>query len=163
MNIFYLHKHQEICARMHANKHVVKMILETAQLLCNAHHLYPLHNFVPKYKPTHLKHPCTLWVVASIYHYEWLLKLGLELCKEYSFRYGKTHASQQVLMELSVHKPKLPVKDFEDPPQAMPIEYKNRDCVTAYRLYYIKDKKHLLQYKKRSRPHFVVPVLSLVD
>ena len=38
MNIFYLHNDPQIAAQMHCDKHVVKMILEYAQLLSTAHH-----------------------------------------------------------------------------------------------------------------------------
>jgi len=170
MNIFYLHKHPEICAKMHGNKHVVKMILETAQMLCTAHFLYPSktlnYDRVKLYKPTHKNHPSTKWVTQSLHHYHWLVKLGLCLCREYTLRYRKVHATQSMMMFLAQNVPNLPSVSFEDPPQAMPDEWKGNDCVMAYRKYYINEKTKLLQYStkhyKRTRPHFVSFAISQI-
>jgi hypothetical protein len=77
MNIFYLDKSPYTCARYHCDKHVVKMILETAQLLCGAHWAT---GGTAQYKPTHLNHPCAIWVRKSLSNYKWLCELGFNLC-----------------------------------------------------------------------------------
>ena len=141
---------------MHCDKHVVKMILEYAQLLCSAWHILDEKHeyFKPKYKLTHKNHPCALWVRSSIGNYKWLCALGLALCKEYTFRYDKIHKSEEIIHELSKNIIRVKVYDFFDPPQAMPDIYKNSDAVFAYHKYYMGEKKHILKWKKRREPMF---------
>ena len=94
MNIFVLDRDPKIAATMLCDKHVVKMIVETAQMLCTA--ASKLGHDVP-YKPTHAKHPCTLWVGESKSNWNWLLDHGLEMCSEYTLRYNRTHKTQAVI------------------------------------------------------------------
>jgi hypothetical protein len=92
MNIFLLDENPQINAQYHCDKHVVKMILETAQLLCSANHL--CGDGDPPYKLAHKNHPVTKWVRASYLNYLWLLDLVDEMHKEWQFRYGdKIHKS----------------------------------------------------------------------
>lgn len=161
MNIFFLSRIVENCARYHADVHVVKMILETAQLLFTAHHVTDsmlLENCPVKvYKKTHANHPSAIWVRESIYHYVWLVNLGLFLCYEYTFRYGKIHATQESMEWLSLNFPNLEYSWFRDPPQAMPDEFKDKNCVKAYRAYY-RHKSITLKrfgYKNRKVPKFL--------
>ena len=106
MNIFFLDYDTKKCAKYHCDKHVVKMILETAQLLCGAH--WVTGSEAP-YKLSHKNHPCSIWVRESLSNYLYLCDLGLELCKEYTYRYGRTHKSQQII-EWCLDK-KLNIKD----------------------------------------------------
>ena len=92
MNIFYLHKDPVVAAKVQYNKHVVKMILESAQMLCTAHHHYDEDTDVP-YKKAHYNHPSTIWTRESDEHYIWLFDHMVALGKEYTKRYGKTHLS----------------------------------------------------------------------
>jgi len=96
MNIFALSYNVQECAIWHMDKHIVKMPLETAQMLCTV--LNKLGISTP-YKPVHAKHPCTLWTGINQSNFRWLSNLGLELCKEYSFRYQKEHACHKVIIE----------------------------------------------------------------
>ena len=80
MNIFYLDSDIELNAKYHNDKHVVKMILESAQLLCGVH--WYLGRSAP-YKFSHKNHPCSIWTRSSINNYNYLCKLGKALCKEY--------------------------------------------------------------------------------
>jgi hypothetical protein len=92
MNIFILSEDSEEAAQMQCDQHVVKMTLETAQLLCSA--------FAPgiaPYKPTHVNHPCSKWVREARDNYRWLFRHGLALANEYRYRFGKTHASEKVI------------------------------------------------------------------
>ena len=85
MNIFFLHILPQICAEMHIDKHVVKMILETTQLLCSAHYMANENNtpiYTPCYKLTHKNHPSSIWTRESKENYKWLCELGKELCKD---------------------------------------------------------------------------------
>ena len=94
MNIFYLHSIPQIAAIYHCDKHVVKMIVETAQLLATAHHELGNGDKVT-YKPTHKNHPSAVWARSSRLHYMYLQRLGLSLCKEYTKRYGKEHSVEK--------------------------------------------------------------------
>lgn len=138
MNIFYLDHDQATCAKFHCDKHVVKMILETAQILCATHDRYGEHQDW-MYKPTHVSHPCTLWAGDSVAHYDWLYKLGMELCYEYTRRYGKVHKTQSILKQLKTPPIEL-IYLYEptwfDPPRCMPDEYKTPSALESYKIYY---------------------------
>ena len=143
-----------ICAIMHADKHVVKMILETQQILCSVH-LLTDSKYVPPYKLTHKNHPCNIWARSSTRNYKWLVKLGLELCKEYTYRYGKIHKCQTYIEEMKKNIPPIPRIGFTPPAQAMPDEYKSKDVVESYRAYYYFEKMQLHSWKKRDVPYWI--------
>lgn len=153
------------CAKMHADKHVVKMILETCQMLCAVWHvLDPEHIvYTPRYKLTHKNHPCTIWTRESLDNYFWLCQLGLELCVEYTFRYGKQHACEPILEELSLIIPDLPQKGFTIPAQAMPDIYKDDCAVTAYRHYYFFEKQHIHSWTSRDFPNWLQEMYNLFE
>ena len=160
MNIFHLHKDPKICAEYHCDKHVVKMILETAQMLSTA---YQRHCGLDEclYKPAYPKHPMTIWVGDSIENYKYALMLGTELGKQYTKRYRKIHKSSNIISLLRGIGRAWNVEDnfpsvkFTPPPQCMPDEYKNEDYITAYRQYYIGEKKRFAKYTAVDIPHFM--------
>ena len=130
------------------------MLLESAQLLCSAYYFTNQEHLSP-YKLTHKNHPCAVWVRQSLSNWLWLRDLGIALYEEYKYRYdNKDHKAGDVILSLEI--PNLPDKGFTKFPQAMPLEYQNKDVVKAYRDYYIGDKKHLLQYKKREIPEWLL-------
>ena len=147
-----------LCSVAHGNRHVIKMILETCQLLCGVYHTTSPGVEVP-YKLTHKNHPCALWARTSLQHYDWLMHLGFELCREYTHRYGKVHASNAVLLHLrGLPSPNIPSLGFAPPPQAMPEVYyrhPNSSSIEAYRLYYRQEKRHLFAWKRRDVPEFI--------
>ena len=149
MNIFYLHSDPVKAAKLQYNKHVVKMILESAQMLCVAHHVYGNSNDVP-YKEVHLNHPSTKWTRLCRANYMWLYDHMIALGDEYTKRYGKTHLTITKCKEFLSKPPlNLPGGEFTEPPQAMPDEYKvEGDSITAYWNYYIGDKSHIANIKK---------------
>ena len=151
MNIFILDHDITRCAQAHNDKHVVKMILETAQLLSTVH--WQTGGQGP-YKQTHVNHPCSIWARASKGNYLWLCEFGIELCREYTHRYGKVHKSEAVIRSLAKHIPPLPKFDMTPFAQAMPDEHKANDAVTAYRNYYIQEKAMLAKWTKRERPYW---------
>jgi hypothetical protein len=161
MNIFFLAVKPDECAKMHCDKHVVKMILETAQILCAVHYRTE-SGFAPPYRKTHANHPCVAWAASSLGNYLWLVELGRELGKEYTFRYSKegevkTHKSVEVIEWAALSPPRLPREEFTQPCQAMPDVYKvEGDSVTAYRSYYLGEKAHLLAYTRREAPQWIV-------
>jgi len=119
MNIFLLDYDVKKCAQSHVDKHVVKMILETAQLLCGVHWITDSQSAAP-YKLSHKNHPCSIWTRESLSNYLYLCELGLELCYEYTYRYGKRHKSQDVIEWCIVNKPNIEDKGFTEPAKAMP-------------------------------------------
>jgi hypothetical protein len=152
MNIFLLDKDPKKAVQYAVDKHVVKMPLETAQLLCSAH--YQSNTETP-YKITHLNHPCSKWVRESLSNYFWLIDYGLELCQEYTYRYEKVHKSQLVIEWALLNSPKIPDKELTRFPQAMPNNYKSDDVVKAYRDYYRVEKAHIFSWKKREKPFWL--------
>ena len=150
MNIFFLDFDTKKCAQYHCDKHVVKMILETAQLLCGAH--WVIGNEAP-YKLSHKNHPCAIWTRTSLSNYIYLCDLGLELCKEYTYRYGKRHKSQDVIEWCLINKPNIHDVDFTSPPLAMGDEFKiENNVIESYRNYYREGKKLIVSWKNRVIP-----------
>jgi hypothetical protein len=80
--------------------------------------------------------------------------LGLELCKEYSYRYGKRHKSQEIIEWCICNKPNIPDVEFTPPPKAMPDAYKVEDPIQSYRNYYLGDKKDFCVWKGRNKPEW---------
>ena len=155
MNIFYLDKNPAIAAKVQYNKHVVKMILESAQMLCAAHHILGNPNDVP-YKLAHKNHPCTIWVRENSLHYDWLYLHMMALGYEYKLRYGKTHMSITKCEHLYMHPENIPHEEFEQPPQCRPDKYKNPCSVIAYWNYYIGE-KHIVANTKTEKIYKKIP------
>ena len=180
MNIFYLHNNAEECAKLHNNKHVVKMILEYAQLLSTAHRFldgnvtvglsdsgrkrttYVLDSTLNSilYASTHINHPSAIWVRKSPENYLWLANMLIALCEEYTYRYGKTHKVERdgLCYVLLKNIPKnIGNGGWSEPTPAMPDEFKvPGDSIQAYINYYVGAKKHLANWKKRTIPSWYV-------
>ena len=156
MNIFVLSVIPREAAKYHCDKHVVKMILETAQLLYCAHWVLDPDGLPPTaYKKTHPNHPCSIWIRESVENYRWLSDLGLCLCREYTYRYGKTHKTEEHILWLSDNFPPLPMTEQTPFRMAMPDEYKCEDPILAYQAYYLGAKERMLVFSKRPPPPFV--------
>ena len=154
MNIFILDKNPRKAARMLCDQHVVKMILESAQMLCTA--CWESGIEAP-YKSTHKNHPCTIWVRESLKNYDWLIKHANELCKEYTRRYNKTHKTQEIIEWCGGNKPKFKKKKLTPFAQAMPEKYKNTDAVQAYKDFYKNEKMGFARWcKSRERPKEII-------
>ena len=152
MNIFVLDMDTVTASQFHCDRHVVKMPLETAQMLCSSHHA--TGRSAP-YKATHLKHPCNLWILESIENYKWLCDLGKNLCVEYTYRYGKVHACESIIDWCIANQPNLPNVPLTPFALAMPDEYKTSDSIQSYRSYYAGAKQHLFNWKKRNQPYWL--------
>ena len=153
MNIFFLDWDVNKCAKDHCDKHVVKMILETAQLLCSAHHMTPQVTPQVPYRLSHKNHPCAIWARECMENYNWLCDLGIELSEEYTHRYGKRHKSQDIIEWAMVHKPNLRVNgSITTFALAMPDECKIGNAVDSYRQYYIAEKRSFAKWKEREIP-----------
>lgn len=143
MNIFVLDYDPRVCATLHKNKHIVKMPLETAQLLCSVHHM--IGNINVPYRLTHKNHPCSIWARECIENYNWLCNLGLELCYEYTNRYKRVHKCQNII-QWCIDNPPLLNKygSMTNFPLAMPDDCKIGDVVDSYNEYYLKYKNHIV-------------------
>jgi len=147
MNIFVLDKNPHVAAMYACDKHVVKMILESAQMLCSVH-----PEGTAPYKRSFYNHPCTKWVRASSENYDWLIEHARALCTEYTRRYGKVHKSEKVIDWCDANRPELPDVGLTPFAQAMPEDYKNEDAVEAYRTYYRNDKRRFATWKDVDPP-----------
>ena len=152
MNIFALDTNPETCAQFHVDTHIVKMPLETAQMLCTVTQQY---GGEAKYKPTHANHPCTRWAAENSGNYGWLVQLGLALCAEYTHRYGKVHACEAVIRSVSVPLYGMRVAARGSFALAMPDQYQQVDTVASYRHYYREAKASLHKWKKRQPPQWI--------
>jgi len=175
MNIFYLDHDVRKCAEMHNDKHVVKMILEYAQLLSTGvgpsgrkKTIYVLADNRDSilYSATHINHPSAVWVRQSDKNYDWLFALFQALMDEYTYRYGKVHACSKLEMHLAKIPNNIPQKHFTEPTPAMPEDVKvlrevhtdryELDSLASYRNYYIQNKTHLANWKKRDVPTWYI-------
>lgn len=142
MNIFYLSTDPEKAATFFYNKHVVKMILESAQLLCTAHVISDGESADVPYKVTHKNHPSAIWARESVSNYIWLYDHMIALGKEYTRRYGKKHLTiLKCEWPLSSAPKNISKIDLTPMPQCMPDQYKvPGNSVEAYWNYYEAEK-----------------------
>lgn len=168
MNIFVLDSNPAICARFHCDKHVVKMILETAQLLSSAHHICdPVTklngtHFNARgheiYRPFGVNHPCAKWVREDGCNYSWLHELGLCLLEQYKLRYSKVHACTEILRERLVYLPKALQIHAQTPfVQVVPYDCKQVDPIQAYRDYYCRHKSDIAVWNHGPTPFWYRP------
>lgn len=153
MNIFVLDTDVVKAAQYHVDKHCVKMILETTQLLNNALIAHD-NSYVPVYRQTHKNHPASLWVSESLENFEWLTKLGLALCDEYTYRYNKIHKCQPIItiFKTGLHKQLIPSVGLTPFAKCMPDQYKVDDPVESYRNYYRGEKAYIAKWTGRNPP-----------
>ena len=140
MNIFYFDENVDECARDHCDAHVVKMILESAQILCTVLWMNDIH---APYRSTHNNHPCTVWANQSLSNWNWLKMLAEALNQEYKYRFNhdRNHKSYDVIVTLN--PPPIIDLGLTERPQVMPDEYKNKRPEIAYRQYFVARKLHL--------------------
>ena len=177
MNIFYIDKDPVKAAQMLSDKHVVKMILESAQMLCTAKRVLDGTEYIAKtkngrnirrwrlensnedailYKAGWLSHPSTQWVMQSANNFIWLYKHMIALNDEYKLRYNHTedHLTIQKLADILKYPPKNAKTNVEatDPIPVMPDECKiSGDVVASYRNYYIMKKQDIATWKSPAK------------
>lgn len=168
MNVFYLSRNPKQCASEHCDKHVVKMIIEYAQLLSTAHRFLDGDLVIGKtktgrnakrwvlpdgrdsrlYLASHINHPDAVWARESCGNYEYLYKLFIATCDEYTKRYGKVHETDRKLRGILALEPEnIECGEFAEPPQCMPDYCKHEDTIQAYRNYYINEKRDFAKWK----------------
>lgn len=137
MNLFVTDPDPAASARALADRHIVKMAVETGQILWTVLHV-AAPGAVPQggYRPTHRRHPCNLWAVESRANFLWAVEHGRALCDEYTHRYGGVHASRAAIDLAASSSFLVPDGDLTPFALAMPDEHKNLDdrC-GSYRAY----------------------------
>jgi hypothetical protein len=176
MNIFYIDKDPMQAAEWMVDKHVVKMILESAQLLSTAHRVLDGEQYIGKvngrkhtswilpdarenvlYSATHINHPSAVWCRQSIQNYDWLVDHFFALMREYTYRYEKTHKCYGELSYMLQSPPKnLKNWDWTPMPSCMAEEYIiSDDPLTNYRNYYRIGKASMHKWKNRQPPEWI--------
>ena len=157
MNIFVTDSCPVQSARNLPDKHIVKMPLETCQMLSIIYSDWyygvgKLYKSDGKpYRTAHgafRNHPCTQWAAANQYNLAWLICHGLALCKEYTLRYNKIHTCQDVLLQaqriyarcfdVPIHDAAVVCMHDNSFTRAMPESIKfdtTIDTITAYKQY----------------------------
>ena len=173
MNIFYLDREPKRCAEMHCDKHVVKMIIEYAQLMSTAHRVLDGNEYIDLtangrrikrwrlfddreqalMKASHVNHPSGVWCRNNDSNYQWLYEMWQHLCKEYTHRYGKIHACARLDWMLCLTPDKIKKGDFYPPTPAMPDDCKvPNNSLESYHKYYREKKVHFARWTKREVP-----------
>jgi len=182
VNIFYLDRDPKTCAEMHVDKHVVKMIIEYAQLMSTAHRILDGKQYIdltangrkikrwqmeePRYenglmKASHINHPSAVWTRYSRKNYVWLNRMWNYLLLEYTHRYGKQHACAKYMEFLYIWPENIPDREFTEPTPAMPDDCKiPNDSIGSYHKYYIEKKNHFANWKNREIPIWYVEGLN---
>ena len=161
---------------MHVDKHCVKMILEYAQLLSTSHRVldgiqsigvsktgrkqtrYTISDSreIALYSATHINHPSAIWARRSSSNYDWLFKMFVALMDEYTYRYGKVHATSKLIEHLSRSPKNIAEASFTEPTPAMPEQYKvSDDSIKSYRNYYLGEKRRMFSWKRREVPSWI--------
>ena len=156
MNIFFLDETPEFSAEYLCDKHIPKMFLESAQMLSTAiqRHTGELDYL---YKSAYPKHPMTIWVGDSGGNFNWSMRLLDQLLYQYTMRYNKVHKTIRIYESLLGKHTRWQCwkTEFTPPPQCMPDEYKHKDYITAYKQYYIGEKKRFAKYTGVDTPDFM--------
>ena len=179
MNIFILDEDLDKCAEYHVDKHIVKMPLEAAQMLCTNHWIDKYLGYVPQkltreewavvkeakkntvrdfpYLPTMYNHPCTIWARESEQNYTWLFNYAMALNEEHIYRGGADHKSFYDVINRLPDMQNLPNTGLTPFAQAMPDELKSEDAIESYRMFYMKDKAAIgkgANWKVRGKPYW---------
>jgi len=162
VNIFVTSENPIVAAKNQCDKHVVKMVLETAQMLCAAY-----ENGEAPYRRAHYNHPCTIWARESAENYLWLVEHGLALCEEYTARYGKTHKSEAIINWCldNMNKIDFPSEGLTQFAVAiadtavcrqMISDFDSMSTTEKYRAYYHYDKRRFAKWAFTSPPRWWV-------
>lgn len=167
MNIFILDTCPYIAAQYLCDKHIPKMLLESAQMLSTVARIKCSEADCKEaglYKPTHAKHPCVLWLLENPNNVCWLWLHACELDREYKRRFNKRHKSYSVVEKAVVclvgHHYDRHESQHTPFAQCMPTEYRIlNDPVTAYRNYYIAEKSYFAKWERGTpQPEWFKPI-----
>lgn len=163
MNIFTTYRSPQESAQALDDKRVIKMALESTQILSTAVYLNTNKIYENIYKPTHTKHPCVIWAANTRQNWLWLHEHAVALCSEYSYRYGKSHKCIKVLNHLKQYTQFIPEGKLEEFPNCTRalnynIDYtREADVNKAYRKYLAAKWSHVDKnpcWTKRSKPQW---------
>ena len=179
MNLFILDQNPDTAARLQCDKHVVKMVVESAQMLSTAHRVLDgIELLKPSksgktmqkhwrltgdreehlYSAVHVGHPCTQWTMESTTNYGWHLVHFVALCDEYTYRYGKVHKSSELipyLMELPRNIKEGPMTPFRLAMGSNPECMFPEDPVKSYRMFYqTKQDRFTMNWTNRPIPEW---------
>ena len=182
MNIFVVDESPEVSAQSLCDKHVVKMILESGQMLSTAHRYLDgdLYYEMSKgdrprkikrwklnderedklWKATFMHHPCTVWTFETSENYMWHQRHAIALCKEYTYRYGKVHSAENLIDYLSTLPKNIPQGNLTEFAIAMPDEFKVKNSVQSYRNYYNGAKSRFAKWTLRTQPEWYTGVFQ---
>jgi hypothetical protein len=151
MNIFALSESPVESAIWQHDKHVVKMVLETAQMLSTA--VWLTDEWCSKwknpidtlYKPAYMNHPCTKWARETLGNFQWLCLHGRALAQEYKHRFKADHKSYTAIIKPLLYSCAYDrfngSREMTPFAVAMPPKYKvPGDSVQSYRNYYVAEK-----------------------
>lgn len=162
MNIFGIDTDTTSCATYHTDRHIVKMPLETAQMVSFVYYHKDLWdgevpNLLMGFSAGHDKHPCSLWLRENLVNFLWTCEFGIKLIEEYRYRYdSQKHERCKMIFEWALDNlPNLPVAEFTPFAKAMPEVYKVDCSIESYRNYYRLGKSELHQWSKRSKPEWI--------
>lgn len=171
MNIFILDKDPVISASYHCDKHVVKMLVESAQMFGSTH--WFMNGFTskkqilnietdiwqnfPRSKPYgigFMNHPCTKWLRSSSENYNWQMMHANALYEEYRKRYGREMNISRILKWFSEASKQyiFPQNSMTPFALAMNVEFKVDDAVESYRNYYRAKKRNFAKWKYTDEP-----------
>lgn len=154
MNIFILDTDPIKAAELNCDKHVCKIILEVAQMLCLAH--YATGGTAEYYAKTHMNNHVSKWVRETDENYKWTVKHGIALCDEYQHRYGKIHACKKIIEWCGTNIPQITKGEMTPFRQAVADDCYDIDPVSAYIKYYNKYKARFAKWTKRPTPEWFI-------
>jgi len=179
MNIFILDNDPVKAAQLQCDKHIPKMVVESAQMLSTVHRMidgvmermpsksgsmlqyFKLDDYREDilYKAVHMNHPCTVWSRENASNYDWHYKHFIALCDEYTYRYGKVHASETKLALVLRNPPKKIEYTTGKSPFRLAMgsnpECMFEDAVKSYRAFYqTKQARFAMKWTKRKQPEW---------
>tara|TARA_R110002153_G_scaffold106406_1_gene245683 strand:- start:377 stop:931 length:555 start_codon:yes stop_codon:yes gene_type:complete len=179
MNIFILDNDPIKAAQLQCDKHIPKMVVESAQMLSTVHRMidgamerrpsksgsmlqyFKLDDYREDilYKAVHMNHPCTVWSRENCSNYDWHYKHFIALCNEYTYRYGKIHASETKLATVLRNAPKKIEHTTGKSPFRLAMgsnpECMFEDAVKSYRAFYqTKQARFAMKWTKRKQPEW---------
>ena len=141
MNIFATHSDPFLSSRDLDDKRMIKMILESTQLLCGALRYYGCaHEAL--YMPTHMNHPCAIWTRACVGNFYWLMEYTQHLCDNYFAYYHKHHACEDIIDIINIESLDYCIPNGIRTPFANCTPYKEEDRRDVHQKYrdYLKAK-----------------------
>lgn len=136
MNLFIPSPIIETSVQSLDDRRLIKMCLETAQLLSTAVRIIDEDTTLPVYKLTHKNHPVAVWVRQTSGNYIYTLNYFKAICDEYSYRFKKTHKSfslYPIFVKFITSNEYIPLMDSSITPFANCTDYKTDEVHTAYK------------------------------